>query len=421
MASEAVLQVPKQGMIARSARFVASLRHAALWALGAAAVGALVGLTLALLTSSVTDNGLDWWFVWQSVLSAEAILVSAIVVVRHTLPQYEGLRPSLRYALILITLLGATLVATAFSLLTRPTVVFSQGLTFLALAILNSMLALMLGGALITWDTLKARLDRAYEQLREKEAFEREMAVAREVQRNLLPEHAPRIDGYRFAYVCRSAAAVGGDTVDFLDLPEGRLGLVIGDVVGKGIAAALQMANLQALVRALAPRESHPHELNTILSQAIGARCKPGRFITLAYVILDPETGGLRYSMAGHHPPIIVGPAGVRELARGGLPLGILASVPYESGEDELEPGETMLLFTDGVIEAPPEDASEEEFGKERVTALVRRALDRSPEEILDSILGALDGFRGRLPAFDDTTLIVVQRLPADSGEGRGQ
>ena len=140
--------------------------------------------------------------------------------------------------------------------------------------------------------------------------------------------------------------------------------------------------------------------------------------MTLAYVILEPESGTLRYSLAGHHPPIIIGPSGVRELKRGGLPLGILAGVPYELGEDRLDPGESMILFTDGVVEAPPEDGTDDEFGKERVIEIASDRQLASAHDQLVKILEELDAFRGQLPAFDDTTLIVVQRGPS-SGASR--
>ncbi len=418
MAGEVILPAPRGGMGAMLRRMGAPIRSALLWGAGAALVGALVGLTLEMLThlneGQYQGGGdpFDWWFVWQSVLSAEAVCLCAIVVVRYTLPQYDGMAALSRYALIMVSLLGGTFVATAFSLLTRPAVLIARPMTFLALAIMNSLLAMMLGASLITWETLRRSLEKSYEQLREKEAIEREMSVAREVQRDLLPDGPPVVPGYDVAFVCRSAEAVGGDTVDFVPLPGERLGLVIGDVVGKGIAAALQMANVQALVRALAPLEENPQRLNTLISEAVGARMKPGRFITLAYVMLDPPSGSLRYSLAGHHPPIIFGPQGTRELERGGLPLGILAGIPYEEGSDCLQPGESMILFTDGVIEAPPEDGSDDEFGKDRVVAIGESAYRFHPQEMLERILSELDSFRGRLPAFDDTTLVIVRRLP---------
>ncbi len=164
---------------------------------------------------------------------------------------------------------------------------------------------------------------------------------------------------------------------------------------------------LQALLRALAPLEKSPRRLNTIISQAIGARNKPGRFITLAYVILDAATGRLNYSMAGHHPPIIVGPHGTRELQRGGLPLGILAGVPYQSGEDHLLPGESMLLFTDGVIECRSPEGRP--FGERRLREVCRRHQAGGAQQILDGVRQQIIAHRGGTPAADDLTFLVIQ------------
>ncbi|MDQ7086967.1 MAG: PP2C family protein-serine/threonine phosphatase [Acidobacteriota bacterium] len=401
-------------------RVVHPVRGFLLWFVGAALAGAVFGLTVELLSHTVAGQPIQWSLVWQYILAVEMIVLTAVVGARHAFPHFEHLPVLLHYGMIVLTLLGGALLAGLISLATRPGIIFTRPLAFFALVAVNTLLAVMLSVALIAWDSLKRSLERAWEELRVKEAFEREMALAREVQQELLPEASPRIAGLDIAFTCRPAAAVGGDSIDFLELPEGRLGLVVGDVVGKGIAAALLMANLQSLVRALAPGEPSPARLHQRLSAALGRRGRPGRFVTLACVYLDPATGDLRYSLAGHHPPLVVGPAGVRELDRGGLPLGITDLVAYREGTDRLAPGETLLLFTDGLVEAPPESGADEEFGKQRLMDLARRHHEQGAEALLERVLEALAAWVGDKPAADDTTVLVVRRSEAAVLPGEG-
>jgi hypothetical protein len=386
------------------------LRAVLVWAVGAALVGGLIGLAIEILTNFVAGRPIEWWFVQQSVLSAEAIGLSAVVGTRYALPQLDQLATPLRAGVVLLTLLGGTVAATIFSLILRPGIVFSRPYAFLGLVAANTILALLLGGALIMWESLKRSLARAYEELRVKEAFEREMRLAREVQQDLLPQAPPDLPGLSVAFCCHPAAAVGGDTIEFLDLGGGRLGIAVGDVVGKGIAAALLMANLQALVRAVAPRETSPARVNAVLSEVIAARSGPSRFITFAYLVLDAGTGEVRYSMAGHHPPLVVGPDGVRELKPGGLPLGVMPEMPYQDHADRLGPGETLVMFTDGVVEAPPPEGHEREFGKQRLIDAAHGAHPEGPAAIRDRVLDELARFGGNQPRADDTTLVVVER-----------
>ncbi len=151
--------------------------------------------------------------------------------------------------------------------------------------------------------------------------------------------------------------------------------------------------------------------MNSILSEVIGARAKPGRFVTAAYLILEPETGELHYSLAGHHPPIVVGYGESRAFPHGGLPLGILADVPYKERREFLAPGEKLILFTDGIVEAPPAPDADEEFGKERLIAVAEREHERGAAAIEEAILAELESYTNGAPAFDDTTIVVVERL----------
>lgn len=401
-----------EGAIASRER---SLRGILVWAGGSAVAGALIGLAIEILTNFVDGRPIEWWFVQQSVLSAEAIGLSALVGTRYAFPQLEKLAAPLQAGVVFLTLLGGTVAATLFSLLIRPGVLFSRPYAFLGLFAANTILALLVGGSLVMWESLKRSLARAYDQIRVTEGYEREMRLAREVQLELLPQRAPDVPNLDIAFCCQPAKVVGGDTIEFLDMVDGRLGVAVADVVGKGIAAALLMANLQALIRAIGPRERSPARVNGILSEVIHARSRPGRFVTFAFVVLDPATGEISYSLAGHHPPLIVREGGVRELVIGGLPLGVEPGIPYQEHSDRLEPGETLLLYTDGVVEAPPDDGHEEEYGKQRLMDVAIAACGEGPDAIRDRVLADLERFTHGRPRADDTTLIVIRRRAADA------
>ena len=395
------------------------VRLFAFWAGGAAAAGAAIGFAIETLISVLTGSPFDGWFVRQSVLFGEAVALSALVASRYVLPSLAALSAALRYSVVLAALVGGSVAVTALSLLLRPGVVFARPIAFLSLIAANIVLALVVGGALIAWDRLKASLAGAYDELREKDAFVRELELAREVQRGLLPERAPRIDGWEIAFRCRMAALVGGDMLDFVPLDRGRLGLSVGDVSGKGIAAALLMANVQALSRVVASLEDDPARLNAILSDAVHTRAVGGRYVTFAYAVLDPKDGAVRCSLAGHHPPIVAGPRGARLLEQGGVPLGMFAGAAYESAQDVLAPGETMVLYTDGLIEAPAAGDDDEQFGRERLTDVALRCRGRAAEELADAILEALDLHTGGAAPADDTTLVVVRRAPRADAPAR--
>jgi hypothetical protein len=392
------------------------------WAAGAAVVGAFVGIAIELLIAVFAEQAFDWWFVQQSVLIAEVITLSAVVGMRYAFPQFQPLPVVLRYGVILFTVVGAAIVATIIALLNRPLAVSSRLADWLALLAANTFLAIVVGSALIAWERLKSSLESAYEELRVKEAFEREMTLAREVQQELLPKQAPALAGYEICFLCRPAAAVGGDTFDFLQLPGGRVGMTVGDVVGKGIAAALLMASVQALVRAIAPREVGPDRVNQILSDALSHPGRPGRLVTFAYLLLEPASGRIAYSLAGHHPPLVVGSRGLRRLDKGGLPLGTDLPLPYEAGEDVLAEDETVIVYTDGLVEAPSAKDPDEEFGTGRLCELVRSTPGLAAEKLLDRVLGALAAHTGDLPAADDMTILILRRLPraraADNPDG---
>jgi sigma-B regulation protein RsbU (phosphoserine phosphatase) len=392
-----------------------AVRSVIVWAVVAAVAGGLTGLAIQIVISVLTERPLDLWFVQQSVLFAEAVGLSGLVAARYAFPLFESLAPALRYCLVLMTLLGSAITVTALSVALRPGALATRPASLIALVGANTVLALVVGGVLITWERMKRSLAQAYEDLRIKEAFEREMALARDVQQALLPERPPEVEGYQIAARCRSAALVGGDTMDFIALPGGRLGLAVGDVSGKGIAAALLMANVQALMRGVAALEPDPARINAILSEALESRLVAGRYVTFAYVVLELGGGLIRYSLAGHPAPLIAGEDGVRRLDRGGVPLGLIPGAVSEGGEDRLRPGETLVMYTDGLTEAPGGGNLDREFGEPRLAELLARAKRPDAEHVLQEILAALDSHLAGAPPQDDTTIIVVHRPGAAS------
>ena len=235
---------------------------------------------------------------------------------------------------------------------------------------------------------------------------EREFEKAREIQEALLPGRIPQAPGIQIAGAWQPARAVGGDYYDVLELGKGRLALVIADVSGKGIPAALLMSNVQASVKTLAYESTAPKDLCERVNRVISSNTSVGQFITFFYGVLDTRTMTLAYSNAGHLPPILWHASGaVERLDAGGLILGVSNSAVYEQGEVALEPGDRLLLFTDGLSEAF--NGEDEEFGEERLAALVAASEGATAEEIGRRVLRAVAEFSDN-NFHDDATLIAV-------------
>ena len=387
-----------------------SLRLLGAWVLVAAATGGTVGAAVGVLSGT----GVEWWFVRKGVLVAETVLASALVASRLAIPLLSGLPAPLRYGVMLLTLVGGAIAATGVSIADRLGVVYTRPATLFWQFGANSVLALLAGGAIVAWDSLQARLERTIAELRRREAMAREVELARQVQEELLPKAAPEVPGYELVFSSRQAGMLGGDTFDFVRLPDGAIALSIGDVMGKGVAAALLMAGVQTLFETLATAERDPARLNAALSAAVASRTRSGRYVTFAYVALEPATGRLSYSLAGHPFPLVTGPRGVRALEEGGLPLGMAPGIPYGAGETALEPGETLVLYTDGLVEAPAADDPADEFGRARVAEILRAGHALPARQLMDRLLEAHAAHAGDVPLADDTTLVVVRRC----GEG---
>ncbi len=241
-------------------------------------------------------------------------------------------------------------------------------------------------------------------------AMEKDMQQAALIQRRLLPSQPPPVTGLDIAGKTTPCRTVGGDYYDFLAFPDGRLGMLVGDVAGKGMPAALLMSSLQARVQVLFEESGELARKVGRLNKAICSNCPDNRFITFFITILDPATGELVYTNAGHNPPLVVREGGGFEtLGGGGVILGILPQAAYQESRIILNRGDTLVLFSDGVTEAV--NPGDEDFGEERLAALVASLRDSLAADIVKAIDAAVSEFTRGAPAADDITVVVARRV----------
>jgi sigma-B regulation protein RsbU (phosphoserine phosphatase) len=244
-----------------------------------------------------------------------------------------------------------------------------------------------------------------HKSLMEKQRLVKDMEFARTVQESFLPQKAPEINSYKFSAHYTPAQEVGGDFYDFIYFDRERTGVVIGDVSGKGVPAALYMAKLGSDLRTLAFTEKDPASTLGKLNYLLVERSRRGMFATLLYIELDSVNRKLTISNAGHLPPLIKKSNNtVTKLATaGGSPLGILPGMKFGQEAAVLEPGDTVILYTDGIIEAM--NAKEELYGYERFEALVKKS-PSDPDSLKSAIIDDVNRFTGLSPQHDDMTLV---------------
>ncbi|MBV9343347.1 MAG: SpoIIE family protein phosphatase, partial [Acidobacteria bacterium] len=259
------------------------------------------------------------------------------------------------------------------------------------------------------------------DEVAQRERLNREVEIAREVQERLFPQKLPAIAGLDYAGHCRPALGVGGDYYDFLDLAQGRLGVAIGDVSGKGIAAALMMASLQASLRGEATRG--PENLATAvanINRLVYEASQSNRYATFFYGQYDPDERTFAYVNAGHNAPMLFhrqnGAMVVSRLEVGGTVVGLLESFPYQQGCARVLPGDVLVAFTDGISEAM--NHNEEEWGEERLIETVQRCSGLGAKHILDRIFVAADQFAAGAKQHDDMTLVVLRGLEVEGSPG---
>jgi predicted ester cyclase len=258
---------------------------------------------------------------------------------------------------------------------------------------------------------LKLRGQRLEQEIRERERVEQELRVARSIQQAALPKEAPELKGWQISPFYQPAREVSGDFYDFLELDDGRLGLVVGDATGKGVPAALVMATARSMLRAVAQASNYsPGEVLRRVNDSLVMDIPANMFVTCFCAILDPKSGHLSYANAGHNLPCCRREAGTSELKVRGMPLGLMPRMSYEEKETVLGPRDGVLFYTDGLIEA--HNPLGEMFGTPRLRGLLSersesgRGLSATLMEELYSFVG--EGWEQE----DDITLLTLERSP---------
>ena len=244
----------------------------------------------------------------------------------------------------------------------------------------------------------------------ERERMERELELATEIQQRFQPSAPPIIEGYELQGISFACYEIGGDYYDFIPRHDGRMLVALGDVSGKGTAAALLMSSLHAAIHAQTMARSDLSQMVTSVNEYLSYNTPNNRFITFFVGELDPATGEFSYINAGHNPPLVARIDGsVEELDSGGFPLGIMPKAEFELGKIQLGSGEGLVIFSDGVSEAV--DPDEEEYGDDRLKAVVKANIGRSAAGLRDKIESSLSAFTKTAEANDDITLVIVKRV----------
>jgi phosphoserine phosphatase RsbU/P len=250
-------------------------------------------------------------------------------------------------------------------------------------------------------------------EMAQRERLNRELEIAKEVQEHLFPQRLPKVPGLDYCGRCQPAREVGGDYYDFLELPEGKLGIAIGDVSGKGIGAALMMASLQASLRGVASVSRDLAELMTRVNSLLRELSSANHYATLFYAEYDPRSRQLSYVNAGHNPPAVLrkstATCQVLRLETGGPVIGILPQC-YQQESFVVEPGDQVVLFTDGVSESM--DPREEEWGEENLIEFAKTCHGLPAFDAMTRIMAAAEAFAAGASQHDDMTLVVLCVLP---------
>ena len=243
-------------------------------------------------------------------------------------------------------------------------------------------------------------------ELKDKLLARDEIEVARQVQLALLPRTHPTIPGWSIWSHTRAANEVGGDLVDYMDLDEKRLGVVLGDVAGKGLGAALLMSKLQATLRAIATDSANLHTLGLRLNTILFRDGLDNRFSTLFYFELTPGSGHLRYLNAGHNPAYVLRPDRSDSLPASGMPLGMVPETGLAEETVDLQPGEILVVYSDGLTEAL--NQHDVEYGEERLERFLPKLRGMRAEEAGRILLAEVERFIGDARQYDDLSLIVA-------------
>lgn len=258
--------------------------------------------------------------------------------------------------------------------------------------------------------SIKIENDRLLDERLEKRRMEEELKVASEIQMRLQPFSPPKLNGWDMTGVSFPCREIGGDYYDFIHRKrDSHLIVAVGDVSGKGTGAALLMSSLHAAVRAQSQTRASISEVMAEINEYIFENSPSNKFLTLFYGELDPDTGTLKYSNGGHNAPIFVRRSGeVERLDKGGLPIGMMQGVVYQEASVAFDPGDVLVIYSDGITESINE--RDEEFEEERLIEVVKDNLGRSASGIRDRIDEALSRFVGTTAPVDDMTLMIIKR-----------
>jgi serine phosphatase RsbU (regulator of sigma subunit) len=258
--------------------------------------------------------------------------------------------------------------------------------------------------AIANHSAVAIQIARLHRDLIETQRIEQELAIAGDILRNLIPSESPRPEGFDIAARNIPSYEVGGDFYDFIQLPSQHWGIAVADVVGKGIPAAILMTAARAAMRAEIEDVYRVRDVVGRVNRALCRDTRPHEFVTLFYAALNVPERILTYTNAGHNPPLLLRCDLEMFLDDGGPPLGLFRDVAYREGQVQLEPGDVLLLFTDGVT-----DRNQNLFGEERLRHILRDHKDASAADLLGHIHDAIRAFTGDAPQSDDLTLVVVK------------
>jgi sigma-B regulation protein RsbU (phosphoserine phosphatase) len=262
------------------------------------------------------------------------------------------------------------------------------------------------------------------EEQRQRQKLENELSVAQEVQKQLFPRAIPNLQGIEIEAICNPARVVSGDYYDFIRISPTRVAIAVADISGKGISAALLMANVQAALRSevLRHRDGQPGtrhepidtaEIVSHLNLHLFRNTSDERYATMFFAVYDSETRQLHYTNAGHLPPIYICGDKVRRLETGGMVVGLFNDVPFQQGAVEIGHGGMLIAYSDGLIE--PENVYGEEFGAERLVDVALRHKNASAHDIAEAMIHAAEEWSGSPEQADDMTVIVLRFSHSDA------
>jgi len=265
------------------------------------------------------------------------------------------------------------------------------------------------GELAVSFNEMSAKIKKMMEEVKEKEALKKELQIAHNIQANLLPENPPQIRGWDIAAYSEPAKEVGGDFYDFIKLLNGKIAFSIGDVSGKGMPAALLMSNLQASLRIIATASNELGAIISSLNRQAYCATSEEMFATMFYGILDPLTGILQYVNAGHDFPLVLKNGEISTLETGGLLLGAFEEITYEVGEVMIEPGDSMIMYSDGITEAM--NSKDEPYGLENLKFVLDKSDKMTANSLLTTIIENVEKYAGDCAQSDDMTIICMKRI----------